>query len=193
MLGLKPAADARNIQLIAPVQSPSIAVNADAKRVQQVLTNLLHNAIKFTSDGRVEAWVERLEDEVRVTVPEPNAKARVLLHNPEFTYYFLRSWSRDGKSVLATVNSQGHTAMLAWISLSDGTVKTLSTKWFGFDITPATGVVQAVGTQDRVMWTWQVRPKATGPQTLTLTVRVDAENRVRMRGPAELVFVGELP
>jgi hypothetical protein len=40
----------------------------------------------------------------------------------------------------------------------------------GFDITPATGVVQAVGTQDRVMWTWQVRPKATGPQTLTLTL-----------------------
>ena len=40
----------------------------------------------------------------------------------------------------------------------------------GFDITPPTGVVQAVGTQDRVMWTWQVRPKATGPQTLTLTL-----------------------
>jgi hypothetical protein len=40
----------------------------------------------------------------------------------------------------------------------------------GFDINPPTGVVQAVGSQDRVMWTWQVRPKATGPQTLTLTL-----------------------
>jgi|GEM_PF-5348820 len=40
----------------------------------------------------------------------------------------------------------------------------------GFDITPATGIVQAVGTQDRVIWTWQVRPKATGAQTLTLTL-----------------------
>jgi hypothetical protein len=40
----------------------------------------------------------------------------------------------------------------------------------GFDITPATGVVQAVGTRDTVIWTWQVRPKATGPQTLTLTL-----------------------
>jgi diaminopimelate epimerase len=27
----------------------------------------------------------------------------------------------------------------------------------------------------------------------TLSVRVDAENRVRMRGPAELSFLGELP
>lgn len=40
----------------------------------------------------------------------------------------------------------------------------------GFDITPATGVVQSVGTRDRVVWTWQVRPKAPGPQTLTLTL-----------------------
>lgn len=40
----------------------------------------------------------------------------------------------------------------------------------GFEITPAAGIVQAVGTEDRVMWNWQVRPKATGPQTLTLTL-----------------------
>jgi hypothetical protein len=40
----------------------------------------------------------------------------------------------------------------------------------GFEITPATGVVQAVGTEDRVIWTWQVHPKSTGPQTLTLTL-----------------------
>jgi diaminopimelate epimerase len=26
-----------------------------------------------------------------------------------------------------------------------------------------------------------------------LTIRVDAQDRVRMRGPAELVFLGELP
>ncbi len=46
----------------------------------------------------------------------------------------------------------------------------------GFDITPATGIVQAVGTQDRVMWTWQVHPKATGPQTLTLTLTAKLDN-----------------
>jgi hypothetical protein len=40
----------------------------------------------------------------------------------------------------------------------------------GFDIVPTTNAVQAVGSEDRVTWAWQVRPKAPGPQTLTLTL-----------------------
>jgi signal transduction histidine kinase len=71
MQGLKPAADAKHIQLIAGVQSAPIEVLADGKRIQQVLWNLLHNAIKFSSnDGRVEARVERRDGEVLVTVQD---------------------------------------------------------------------------------------------------------------------------
>jgi PAS domain S-box-containing protein len=67
--GLKPAAEAKNIQLIAAVPSPRIEIPADLRRLQQVLWNLLHNAIKFTpSGGRVELSVTRLETEVKVTV-----------------------------------------------------------------------------------------------------------------------------
>jgi signal transduction histidine kinase len=69
MQGLKPAADAKNIHLVEVVQPPSVEVMADGKRVQQVLWNLLHNAIKFTrGEGRVEGVVARADGHVEITV-----------------------------------------------------------------------------------------------------------------------------
>lgn len=69
MQALKPAADGKSITLIASVPSPPIEVLADAQRIQQVLWNLLHNAIKFTDpSGRVESGIRRVEREVVIEV-----------------------------------------------------------------------------------------------------------------------------
>ena len=46
MQSLQPAADARGVQLIASVQSNIGEILADGRRLQQVLWNLVHNAIK---------------------------------------------------------------------------------------------------------------------------------------------------
>jgi hypothetical protein len=67
--GLKPAADAKNIQLIAAIEAPPVQIAADNQRVQQILWNLLHNAIKFTeAGGRVESSVRRVDRQVHIVV-----------------------------------------------------------------------------------------------------------------------------
>jgi signal transduction histidine kinase len=68
---LKPAADAKAVQLVAVAGPDTIEIEGDARRIQQILWNVLHNAIKFTqSGGRVEARAERIAEEVRVTVED---------------------------------------------------------------------------------------------------------------------------
>ena len=68
---LQPAADARGVQLIASVDSSAGPLMADSRRLQQVLWNLVHNAIKFTSaGGRVEILIQRSENQLHITVQD---------------------------------------------------------------------------------------------------------------------------
>ncbi|MGE3177205.1 MAG: response regulator, partial [Vicinamibacterales bacterium] len=48
MQALRPTADAKGVQLGVAVDADVPAIMADERRVQQVLWNLLHNAVKFT-------------------------------------------------------------------------------------------------------------------------------------------------
>jgi signal transduction histidine kinase len=67
--GLQPAADAKRVEMIASVESGTGQVFADSRRLQQVLWNLVHNAIKFTpSGGRVEIHIQRAQGCVQITV-----------------------------------------------------------------------------------------------------------------------------
>jgi signal transduction histidine kinase len=69
MQSLQPAADARRVQLIASVESNAGEIVADPRRLQQVLWNLVHNAIKFSvADGRVEIHVQRDGDMLQLVV-----------------------------------------------------------------------------------------------------------------------------
>jgi signal transduction histidine kinase len=71
MQGLQPAADAKGVQLIASVDSGLGQVQADGQRLQQVLWNLVHNAIKFTPKaGRVEIHIQRALGSVEITVKD---------------------------------------------------------------------------------------------------------------------------
>ena len=69
--GLQPAADAKGVELSCVIDSHHAGARADARRLQQVLWNLLHNAIKFTPrGGRVEARVHRQNGNVTIVVQD---------------------------------------------------------------------------------------------------------------------------
>ena len=73
VLGMRPAAAAKNIQLRAdePSDESALTITADADRLQQILWNLLTNAVKFTpKGGTVVIFSERVGSEVRIHVSD---------------------------------------------------------------------------------------------------------------------------
>lgn len=69
--GMHPAADARDIQLQSALDSSISPISGDPDRLQQIIWNLLTNAIKFTpKGGRVQVWLERVDSHVEITVSD---------------------------------------------------------------------------------------------------------------------------
>ena len=66
-----PAADAKGINLRSVVEKNVLAVQGDPDRLQQVLWNLLTNAVKFTPpSGRIDVSVATVGQEVEITVSD---------------------------------------------------------------------------------------------------------------------------
>jgi PAS domain S-box-containing protein len=66
---VRPLAVTKNVQLAFSPDLPATeTVSGDAGRLQQVMLNLLANAIKFTPGGRVDVFIERSNDHVEVRV-----------------------------------------------------------------------------------------------------------------------------
>jgi signal transduction histidine kinase len=69
--GLQPAADDKNVRLTASVEPGIGEMLADARRLQQVMWNLVQNAVKFTpSGGRVETRAWRDGGQLRIEVQD---------------------------------------------------------------------------------------------------------------------------
>ena len=66
---VRPAADAVGVTLHKTVDAPNLVIHADARRLQQVVWNLLSNAVRFTpAGGRVDVDVVRDGDTAEVRV-----------------------------------------------------------------------------------------------------------------------------
>jgi signal transduction histidine kinase len=71
---VRPAIDAKDIDLRLSIQCEMGAVLGDPSRLQQVVWNLLSNAIKFTPNGgRVEVRLEKIGSDARITVSDDGA------------------------------------------------------------------------------------------------------------------------
>ncbi|MEG4197866.1 ATP-binding protein [Microcoleus sp. Pol12A5] len=68
------AADAKSIRLQSVLDSEAGPLLGDADRLQQVVWNLLSNALKFTpKDGRVQIRLQRVNSHVEITVSDTGA------------------------------------------------------------------------------------------------------------------------
>lgn len=71
MQSMQLMAQDKGVQLLAVVDSDSGRVSADPRRLQQVLWNIVHNAVKFTgSGGRVTMRVQRQGDAIQIAVQD---------------------------------------------------------------------------------------------------------------------------
>lgn len=68
---IRPAADAKGIRLQLMLDPAAGPISGDADRLQQIVWNLLTNAVKFTpKDGRIQVMLQRVASHVEITVTD---------------------------------------------------------------------------------------------------------------------------
>ncbi|MDQ1524170.1 MAG: hypothetical protein QOE47_2094, partial [Pyrinomonadaceae bacterium] len=92
---LRPAADARGVRLDVRLEDAAVQVSGDADRLQQVIWNLVSNAIKFTPKaGRISVQLRRAESHAEIVVEDTGQGI-----NQEFLpYIFDRFRQADGST-----------------------------------------------------------------------------------------------
>jgi signal transduction histidine kinase/ActR/RegA family two-component response regulator len=72
--GVRPAAEAKRIRLVVDIDSGGAVMRGDGDRLQQVVWNLLANAVKFSpKEGIISVHVGRVESDLELTVTDSGA------------------------------------------------------------------------------------------------------------------------
>jgi signal transduction histidine kinase len=101
--GFDSRAAAQNVTLRVDVPDPSLEIEADYDRLNQVLANLLTNAFRHTSEnGQITLSAENISEGVRITVGDTGAG----IPPEDLPYIFDRFWRGD-KSRARTEGSSG--------------------------------------------------------------------------------------
>jgi len=101
--GFESRAAAQNVDLRMDVPDPSIELKADYDRLNQVLSNLLANALRYTPEnGQITLRTEAIPDGVRMTISDTGTG----ISAEDLPYIFDRFWRGD-KSRARTEGSSG--------------------------------------------------------------------------------------
>lgn len=95
---IRPLSDGKRITVDVVVEDGLPATICDPERIQQALTNVLSNAVKFTPDGgRIDVRVERIESSLRIQIRDTG----VGIARDFLPHVFDRFRQRDGTSTRA--------------------------------------------------------------------------------------------
>jgi len=118
---VRPAADAKGVRLDRTLDPAAGPVSGDPARLQQVVWNLLANAIKFTpKGGRVQVILERVDSHVEVRVADSGAGIA-----PEFLEHVFERFRQADSSTTRQFGGLGLGLAIVrnLIELHGGTVK----------------------------------------------------------------------
>ncbi|HVL56400.1 MAG TPA: ATP-binding protein, partial [Burkholderiaceae bacterium] len=83
MESMRPFIDARGVAVALDIDDPEVVIDVDAARLTQVLSNLLHNAGKYTpAGGHIRVAQRRIGDEIEISVADDGVGI-----SPEFLPY----------------------------------------------------------------------------------------------------------
>jgi PAS domain S-box-containing protein len=100
---VRPAADAKNVRLQLLIDPNAGALSADPERLQQVVWNLVSNAVKFTpKGGRVHVQVHRQDSDVVITVSDTGAGIE-----PSFLPYVFEPFRQQDASITRSFGGLG--------------------------------------------------------------------------------------
>jgi CheY-like chemotaxis protein/anti-sigma regulatory factor (Ser/Thr protein kinase) len=100
---VRPAASSKNIRLQSVLDPAAGPVSGDSDRLQQIIWNLLTNAVKFTpKGGRVQICLERINSHVEITVTDTGKGI-----SPEFLPYVFDRFRQADSSITRSYNGLG--------------------------------------------------------------------------------------
>ena len=116
---LRPASEAKEIEIQLKLNAGREVITGDPDRLQQVVWNLLSNAIKFTpKGGRVELRLKRADPHVRITVSDTGKGI-----SPEYLpFIFDRFHQAEGSSTRRSGLGLGLSLVRHLVELHGGTV-----------------------------------------------------------------------
>jgi CheY-like chemotaxis protein len=117
---MRPAAEAKGIELQTALDPKTTRVSGDAGRLQQVIWNLISNAIKFTPrEGRVQILTEHIDSHVEIKVIDTGPGIK-----PEFLPHVFDRFRQEDSSITRAHGGLGLGLSIVrhLVELHDGTV-----------------------------------------------------------------------